>query len=162
MKRISSRPPSAFRIAALLGIACALSFTAACAKPARTLGPGDTIQPAELAQALADSAAVHPKLIHVGFDPLYRSGHIPGSAYAGAASKAGGIASLKDILKSVPASEPIVLYCGCCPWTDCPNVRPAFQAAIASGHDHVRVLFITKTLEHDWTDQGYPTVKGGD
>ncbi|MGH3056298.1 MAG: rhodanese-like domain-containing protein [Gaiellaceae bacterium] len=162
MNRSLSSASLAIRIGWLLLVALAFGLPIACAKPVRTLTTSDTIQPGELAKVLADSSAAHPMLIHVGFDPLYRSGHIPGSAYAGAGSKPGGLASLKDILKTVPASEPIVLYCGCCPWTDCPNVRPAFQTALASGHSNVHVLFIQKTLEHDWTEPGYPTAKGAD
>ena len=162
MKRILSAAPGATRLGILLALSLALGLTAGCAKSVRTLQSSDVIQPAELARLLADTTAAHPKLIHVGFDPLYRSGHIPGSVYAGAASKPEGLATLKTLLKTVPTDQPIVLYCGCCPWADCPNVRPAFQAAIESGHEHVRVMFIQKTLEHDWTNPGFPTAKGAD
>jgi hypothetical protein len=63
-------------------------------------------------------------------------------------------------LKDVPPDQPIVLYCGCCPWTDCPNVRPAFAAAKQSGHRNVRVLYVSRNLERDWIDQGLPSVRG--
>ncbi len=32
---------------------------------------------------------------------------------------------LKDSLSKVPRDANIVIYCGCCPFEHCPNVRPA-------------------------------------
>ncbi len=121
----------------------------------------DLIQPGDLARALAGPASGRPTLVHVGFEVLYRGGHIPGSKYAGPASKPGGLAALKRALKPLPRQTPIVLYCGCCPWSDCPNVRPAFRAARALGFKHVRVLVISKTFKEDWIDRKLPVAEGG-
>ena len=158
------RTPEALRPAARLGWPAALALTLViapgCARPAPDLQLANTIQPAELASQLADSTAAHPVLLHVGFAPLYRSGHIPNSRYVGPGSKPEGLAAMKTALASLPADQPIVLYCGCCPWSDCPNVRPAFRAAIESGHKNVKVLFVEKTLERDWIDHGWPSEKG--
>jgi hypothetical protein len=137
-----------------------LAMAAGCSKQVPDLQLSDTILPAELARQLADSTAVHPVLVHVGFAPLYRSGHIPNSRYAGPGSKPEGLAAMKAALDTLPADQPIVLYCGCCPWVDCPNVRPAFRAAIQSGHRNVHVLFVEKTLERDWIGHGWPSEKG--
>ena len=149
------------RLRAPLAVAVAsLILATSCSKPAPTLDVSNTIQPDELARQLADTSAAHPVLLHVGFEPLYRSGHIPNSSYVGPGSKPEGLAAMKAALASVPANQPVVLYCGCCPWTDCPNVRPAFAAAVESGHSNVKVLFVEKTLEKDWIDRGFPSVKG--
>jgi hypothetical protein len=138
----------------------ALVIAASCTTRAPELQPGDLIQIEALSRTLADSTAPRPLLLQVGFAPLYRSGHLPGSRYVGPGSKPEGLASLTAALKDVPPDQPIVLYCGCCPWTDCPNVRPAFTAAKQSGHRNVRVLYVSRNLERDWIDQGLPSVRG--
>lgn len=159
-----NRAPEVFRPASRPGWPVALALTLAlahgCAKPERSLQLSDTIAPRSLMTQLADSTAAHPVLLHVGFAPLYRSGHIPNSRYVGPGSKPEGLAAMKTALASLPADQPIVLYCGCCPWSDCPNVRPAFRAAIESGHHNVKVLLVEKTLERDWIDHGWPSEKG--
>lgn len=152
--------PAVTRLGLKIALGLALVAATSCAKPARSIGPGDLIQIDALARVLADSTAARPALLHVGFAPLYRSGHIPGSKYVGPGSKPEGLAALKQTLASLPPSQPVVLYCGCCPWTDCPNVRPAFQAAMESGHANVRVLYIDRNLERDWIDKGLPSAKG--
>lgn len=141
-------------------LALALAAVISCAKPTPAIGPGNLIHIEDLARLLADTTAARPTLLHVGFAPLYRSGHIPGSRYVGPGSKPEGLAELERSLASLPPGQPVVLYCGCCPWTDCPNVRPAFQAAVASGHTNVRVLYVEGNLERDWINQGLPSAKG--
>ena len=140
-------------------LVAALLTAASCATRTTQLPSANLIQIDELSRALADSTAPHPLLVHVGFAPLYRSGHIPGSRYAGPGSKPEGLSALERALKDVPADQPIVLYCGCCPWTDCPNVRPAFRTATQS-HRNVRVLYITSNLERDWIAKGLPSATG--
>lgn len=153
-RRIRSRALAAF-LFALVGVA-------SCGGPAARLLDSDTITIDQLAQQLADSTTARPQLLHVGFAPLFRSGHIPGSRYVGPGNRADGIARLGKALAAIPAGAPVVLYCGCCPWQDCPNVRPAFAAAKASGHTNVRVLHVAGNLERDWIDRGLPSEKGGD
>jgi hypothetical protein len=54
----------------------------------------------------------------------------------------------------------VVLYCGCCPWADCPNVKPAYQAARESGRTDVRVLHVARNLQKDWVEVGLPSAEG--
>jgi thiosulfate/3-mercaptopyruvate sulfurtransferase len=122
--------------------------------------PGQLIQPEALARALADTTAKRPVVLQVGFKVLFRAGHIPGSRFIGPASKPEGLAALQQELRKIPREQAVVLYCGCCPWADCPNVRPAFRAARKIGFTDVRVLNIAKNLQHDWIDQGLPVVEG--
>lgn len=121
----------------------------------------DLIQPAELARLLKGPAGKRPVLIHVGFKSLYGEGHIPGSWYDGPASKPEGIAALKSALAPLPRKSALVLYCGCCPWQDCPNVRPAYRTAREMGFSNVRVMFIARNLQHDWAEQGWPITARG-
>ena len=158
----TSRTIRGSRFAAITMIALVLSATASCGRPAARLEAADTVSIDDLAQQLADSTAVHPALLHVGFAPLFRSGHIPDSRYVGPGNRPDGIKRLEQALAALPADRPVVLYCGCCPWQDCPNVRPAFAAAKASGHTNVRVLHVAGNLERDWIDRGLPAEKGGD
>lgn len=131
---------------------------------ARTLAdssaPSQLIQPEDLARLLADTTTRRPAVLHVGFKVLFRSGHIPGSRYIGPASTPDGLAALKQVLREIPRQQAVVLYCGCCPWTDCPNVRPAFQAAREMGLKNVRLLYLPENLQHDWIDKGLPISKG--
>jgi thiosulfate/3-mercaptopyruvate sulfurtransferase len=53
-----------------------------------------------------------------------------------------------------------VLYCGCCPWSHCPNVHTAYQELQALGFTSVKVLYIADDFGTDWVDKGYPTAKG--
>lgn len=122
--------------------------------------PRQLVQPEDLARLLADTTARRPAVLHVGFKVLFRSGHIPGSRYIGPASKPEGLAALKKALRKIPREKAVVLYCGCCPWTDCPNVNPAFRAAREMRFNDVRVLYIAKNLQDDWIDKGLPVSEG--
>jgi thiosulfate/3-mercaptopyruvate sulfurtransferase len=114
------------------------------------------IQPATLAKQLQKSGD-KPLLLQVGFERLYAQGHIPGSKYCGPARSADGIARLKTCLQGVSHTRAIVLYCGCCPWEECPNIRPAFKAVKEMGFSNVKVLYIEGNLGRDWAHKGYPS-----
>ena len=128
--------------------------------PADSIFADHLIQPTDLARLLADSTTQHPAMLQVGFKVLFRSGHIPGSRYVGPASKPEGLAALKQALRKIPRGQAIVLYCGCCPWGDCPNVRPALRAAREMGSKNVRVLYVAKNLQRDWVEKGLPISQG--
>jgi thiosulfate/3-mercaptopyruvate sulfurtransferase len=100
-----------------------------------------------------------PLLLQVGFDVLYRAAHISGSVYAGPGSKPEGIDALKKAVAGQPKDREIVLYCGCCPWEKCPNIRPAFAALHDMGFTRVKVMIVPENLKADWIDKGYPTEK---
>ena len=114
----------------------------------------DLVQPKDVAADIKT-----PLLIHVGFPVLYRSVHITGSQYAGPGSKAEGIEMLKNAVAGQPKDREIVLYCGCCPWEKCPNMRPAFAALRDLGYTRVKAMVVPENLKADWVDKGYPTEK---
>lgn len=114
----------------------------------------DLVQPEQVAKDLKT-----PLLIHVGFPVLYRSAHITGSVFAGPGSKDEGIADLKKAVAGQPRTREIVLYCGCCPFDKCPNIRPAFAALHEMGFTRVKAMVVPTNLKTDWTDKGYPTDK---
>jgi hypothetical protein len=125
-------------------------------------GTVSLIQTADLAARLGVAQGENPLLLQVGFRALYRAGAIPGSRYAGPASRPEGLAALRHALEGVPRDRSIVLYCGCCPWDHCPNVRPAFQVAHGMGFTDVRVLYVAKDLDSDWVGRGFPVEKPAD
>jgi len=114
----------------------------------------DLVQPEQVAKGLST-----PLLIHVGFPVLYRSVHITGSMFAGPGSKDEGIADLKKAVAGQPRTREIVLYCGCCPFDKCPNIRPAFAALHEMGFTRVKAMVMPTNLKTDWIDKGYPTDK---
>jgi len=117
----------------------------------------DMLQPEDLAPAL--SSKHKPLVLQVGVQRLYRSGHIPGSKYAGMASTPEGIASLKKEVQSSPRASEVVIYCGCCPWKDCPNIRPAYKALREMGFTKVKVLNLPANFTQDWAQRGFPVEK---
>jgi len=121
------------------------------------------IEPEDLARALqsqSQAAADKPLIFQVGFRFLYKQAHIPGSEYLGPASKDEGLQQLRQRLSSVARSRTIVLYCGCCPWVKCPNVKPAYDAVHAMGFTQVKVLRIEENFGANWVAKGFPTAKG--
>lgn len=117
----------------------------------------DLIQPSELAKRLKSSdGGLH--LICVAFPVLYRQRHIAGAVLAGPGSKQEGVEALSRALKQLKPNDEIVLYCGCCPMPQCPNVRPAYAEAKRLGFQKLRVLNLPNNFHTDWTAKGYPVV----
>src|SRR5690625_6236983 len=52
---------------------------------------------------------------------------IKGSVDIGPGEEKESLSKLKASLKDVPTTETVIIYCGCCPFAQCPNIRPAFQ-----------------------------------
>ena len=121
-------------------------------------GP-DVVQPKDLAAQL-QSTGSKPALFHVGYGIMYRSTHIPGSVYAGPGSRAEGLKALKAAASGLPRDREVVVYCGCCPWDECPNVKPAVELLKQMGFKHIRMLMIPSNLSADWIDHGYPVEHG--
>jgi hypothetical protein len=137
-------------------------LTAVCTAAQSELPPGSPqlIQPDELLKLIQAPAGEKPLVLNVGPSLLYMQAHIPNAEYIGAASSPQGLQSLRSRVKALPKDASIVLYCGCCPWSHCPNVRPAYSELHKLGFRKVRVLYIANNFGTDWVDKGYPTIKG--
>ena len=120
----------------------------------------DLVTAAQLNSELPAVKAGKIVLIQVGFHVMYQMGHVPGSQYAGPTAKAEGLEALRKLVTKLPRNQKIVIYCGCCPWDDCPNIRPAFRTLKEMGFTNFKVLDIPDRLGSDWTAKGYPTVRG--
>lgn len=118
------------------------------------------VTPGELSQVIKGSNGAKPLLFQVGSHTLYVQAHIPGSEYLGGAASDQGRQQLRQRVKAVPRNQAIVIYCGCCPWDRCPNVKPAFEELRSLGFSNVKVLYIADNFGADWVDKGYPVAKG--
>ncbi|HTP88976.1 MAG TPA: hypothetical protein VMJ34_18620 [Bryobacteraceae bacterium] len=110
------------------------------------------IQPPELVSRLS----AKPAIFQVGPNVLYRSKHIPASVYAGPGSKLEGLTLLKSAVAKLPHDREIVLYCGCCPWDRCPNVKPSIDLLKEMGFTNVKALYLPDNFKTNWIDKGYP------
>jgi len=119
------------------------------------------MKPEDLSASLSKATGDKPLVLYVGYPLLYQGGHIAGSTDVGPASKPDGLQQLTQETKGLPRDKQIVLYCGCCPWKDCPNIRPAFRTLKDMGFKNVRVLYLPKNLRQDWIERGLPTQKAG-
>jgi len=128
-------------------------------QPATALSQSVLIQPAELVIAL-QSGKTKPVILNLGPKMLYLQAHIPGAEFIGPGSDQETIQQLRARAQSLLHSSLIVLYCGCCPWSHCPNVAPAYTELQRMGFTNVKVLYIADNLGTDWVYKGYPTVRG--
>lgn len=115
-------------------------------------------QPADLAHML--NSADKPLVLQIGSHVLYAEAHVPGSEYVGAAGTSAGLQALRERVADLRKGQTIVIYCGCCPWGKCPNIRPAYELLQSLGFSNVKALYIPDNFGTDWVNKGYPVAKG--
>jgi len=149
------------RTVVLLAVTLAfLTVSVTVAFQASQIATSHTITIDELVKTLQSGKADKPLLIHVGSHVLYSQAHIPGSEYIGPGSDPSALQRLRTRVDSLPRNKFIVIYCGCCPWTHCPNMKPADDALHAMGFTNVKSLYIPNNFGTDWVSKGYPVAKG--
>lgn len=109
------------------------------------------MQPAALVSILENPRAVKPFIFNIGVVE-----DIQGAKNLGAASKEENLEDFKKALASLPKNSSVVVYCGCCPFSKCPNIRPAFIAMQKAGFKNGRLLNIPTNIKTDWISKGYP------
>lgn len=112
------------------------------------------MQTAALTKILKDPKAAKPAIYNIGF-----VGNIQGAKKIAPANKPAGLEQLKAELKGKPKTSAIVIYCGCCPFEHCPNVKPAFELMQQLGYTNTKILNLPTSIKADWTDKGYPMGK---
>jgi thiosulfate/3-mercaptopyruvate sulfurtransferase len=120
----------------------------------------ELLQPKELEQILRSPSGEKPLILQVGSHVLYAEAHIPGSEYIGAAGQDAGLQALQERVKGLERSQFIILYCGCCPWNKCPNIRAAYQQLHVLGFTRIKGLYLATDFGTDWVNKGYPVAKG--
>src|SRR5882757_2029233 len=116
--------------------------------------PGQLLAPAELAKTIGDPAAKQPVVFSIGPGAVIR-----GSIDIGPARDSNNINKLRQQLSQLPKDANIVIYCGCCPFVHCPNIRPAFTLLNEMKFTHPQLLNIEHNIKTDWIDKGYPVAK---
>jgi hypothetical protein len=114
----------------------------------------ELMEPAVLAEILRRGES--PLILCVGFPVLYRQKHIAHARLAGPASKPEGAAALKQSVAALPKNTKIVIYCGCCPMPECPNLRPGFSLLKGMGYTDLHALNLSTNFRTDWADKGNP------
>ena len=143
-----------------VGMVSIALVAAAIAYQASLIPSSRLINPDELVKILQSSKGEKPLMIQVGSHVLYSQAHIPASEYIGPSSSEVGLQQLRKRVESLPRKKFIVIYCGCCPWSHCPNVKPADDALQAMGFTNIKILYIANNFGADWVDKGYPVAKG--
>lgn len=134
--------------------------------PPRAPGPDDPwtadqlLEAEDLARIISEPHDQSPLIFYVGPAVLYKRAHIPGAKGIGPAGEPDGLKSLQREAKALGRDRELVLYCGCCPWKVCPNVRPALKVLQAMGFKSVKVLYLPHSLRQDWVNKGFPVQKG--
>jgi len=146
--------------------AVALVWAQAPAKPAGAEAGGGLpagspalIQPQELVEAMK-TGHEQPVVLYTGPKAFWVQAHVPGADYIGPVAKPEGIQTLRARIASLPKTKSVVIYCGCCPWSHCPNIRPAFAELKKEGFTKVRVLYLPTSFGVDWKEKGLPVASG--
>ena len=111
------------------------------------------IEPAALAKVLADPAAKTPLVFCIGPGAV-----VKGSIDMGAARDSVNLGKFRQRLAGLPKNTPLVIYCGCCPFVHCPNIRPAFRLLNEMGFTQAMLLDVPRNIKVDWIDKGYPVL----
>ncbi len=111
------------------------------------------IEPSELSQIIREGKDI-PVIISIG-----PAATIPNSVETGMAKEKENLDSFKNKLADLPKDAKIVIYCGCCPFEHCPNVRPAIAALKEMKFTNYQLLDLPRNIKADWIDKGYPVIK---
>lgn len=138
-----------------LAVVTMFLWTGVFAQAAGSIQPADPWTPNQL-MAPADLAV----RIHKGDPPLIicvgPGGLIRGSVETGAAHEQANLDKLKALLAKEDPNREVVIYCGCCPFAHCPNIRPAFNLLTSMHFTHAYLLDLSHNIRVDWIEHGYP------
>jgi thiosulfate/3-mercaptopyruvate sulfurtransferase len=121
--------------------------------------PDRLLAPSDLARRLPPATGA-PTVLHVGPVSLFEGARVPGAVSVGEGGEARGLAELERRVQPFARDRELVIYCGCCPWKNCPNIRPAFEKLAALHFTNVRVLDLPTTFRAGWSEQGFPVARG--
>src|ERR1700680_35727 len=135
-------------LAAILLIMIGASFMRRQTEPWR---PDQLMEPKDLAVILNSSTVVKPLIISVG-----PAGLIKDAVYIGPVHDKENFDKLKEFLSKEKKDRQIIIYCGCCPFEHCPNIRPAFKLLNDMKFTNQKLLNLSRNLKADWINNGYP------
>jgi hypothetical protein len=113
--------------------------------------PRQLLAPADLAKVLNNPKAPQPIIYSIGMQAIIKN-----SIDIGPAMRAENLNVLKQKLGKLSKDAQIVVYCGCCPFSRCPNVRPAMELLRSMQFTNYKLLNLPQNVKVDWIDLGYP------
>ena len=112
------------------------------------------MEPSVLAAQIKTGGTDIPLILNIGAVE-----DIKGATHIGAVNDVKNLEKLKNTVKDLPKNTAIVIYCGCCPFARCPNIRPAFTELVKSGFTNVKLLNLPTNLNTNWVGKGYPLAR---
>jgi len=109
----------------------------------------ELLEPGALNYAIGQNKA--PVILNIGSVE-----DIKGAIHIGPIKETANLEKLKNTLSSINKKAEVVIYCGCCPFGKCPNIRPAYTLLKEMGYSNVKVLNLYVNLRTNWTTAGYP------
>jgi thiosulfate/3-mercaptopyruvate sulfurtransferase len=109
------------------------------------------LEPSDLASIINNPKAKQPYVYSIGPDATIKN-----SIDIGPADNKENLKELKKQLSKLPKDANVVIYCGCCPFVRCPNIRPAFTLLNEMKFTHQKVLNLQHNIKIDWIDKGFP------
>ncbi len=135
----------------LTGVLAILAFQVKAQQKQEPWKPGQLMATEVLADRILAGEAENMLIVSIGPDDP-----IEGSFDIGPGKDKESIAALKSLLGKTPKDKEVVIYCGCCPFDRCPNIRPAFKLLNDMGFKNAKLLDIPKNIKVDWIDKDYP------
>jgi hypothetical protein len=111
----------------------------------------DLIEPSALAAIIANPKVNQPKIFNIGVVD-----NIKGAINLGGVSEKENLKKLNNALSKLPKNTFLVVYCGCCPFERCPNIRPAMNLIKTLRLTNGKLLNLPTNLKQNWVDKGYP------
>ena len=115
--------------------------------------PNQLMEPSQLAKIIKDDKKV-PLIFSIGPGAIIKK-----STDFGMAKEKENIAAFKKKLATLPKNANMVIYCGCCPFDHCPNVRPAIDVLKEMKFTNYKLLNLPHNVKTDWIDKGYPSTQ---
>lgn len=135
----------------ILCVLCSFNFIANAQSFTDTWKPNQLMSTKTLADKIVQNKMKNTVVINIGPDAVIKN-----SFNAGPGKDNASIIAMKTYLSKVSKNNEVVLYCGCCPFNVCPNIRPAFKALTDLGFKNAKLLNIPKNIKVDWIDKKYP------
>jgi len=109
------------------------------------------MEPSDLAKVLNDPKAPQPIVYCIGPQAIIKN-----SIPIGSTQSKENLNKLKQQIDKLPRDANVVIYCGCCPFAVCPNVRPAFALLNEMKFKNHKLLNLPRNIKVDWIDHDYP------
>ena len=129
-------------------------LTVASAQNAEPWKPEQLLSPDSLSAVINNPSASQPLIINIG-----PAGLIKSAVEIGPVNKKENLKKLSDLLSKENKDRIVVVYCGCCPYKNCPNIHPAFSLLNSLKFTNYKLLDLPHNLKVDWIDHGYPMNK---